>query len=170
MYFVTLLQDPNTLGSVRRMLTDWPDAARTMLRENPGIAGRILHELMKIDLPPVARYTVLTSVCGDEDNSAEADLPVPEMIILAGPADRPVRAIVVDFLQGRDDEARRRWPRYATLVWLAHRCPVDVIVFCADELTAYWADRPVTTALDGYVCTPIVLVLEDLGLITPRRW
>lgn len=150
------------------MFTDWRDEARTLLTQDPGIAGRILHQLMKIDLPPVARYTVLTSVCGDSEDACDL-LPVPEMIILAGPAELPVRAIVVDFLAGRDVEARRRWPLHTALVWLAHRCPVDLIVFCADELTAHWADRPVATDLDGYVCTPIVVMVEDLGPLLPRR-
>lgn len=155
------------------MLTEWLDSAKATLQQNPGIAGRVLHEMLKIDLPPVARYTVLTSVCGDEeaeDGEDAAGLPIPEMIILVGPADRPARAIVADFLVRRDDLARRRWPLYAALVWLTHRCPVDVLVFCADELTAHWADRPVATSLDGYACTPIALVLEDLGPVLPRRW
>lgn len=150
------------------MLTDWRDDARTMLTRNPGIAGRVLHELMKIDLPPVIQYTVLTSVCADEDSPGHP--PLPEMIILVGSADHPARAIVVEFLVSRDEQVRRRWPFYATLVWLAHRCPVDLIVVCGDELTAHWADRPVATSLDGYTCTPIVVLLEDLGPIFPRRW
>jgi hypothetical protein len=146
------------------MPTDWHDIARTLLEKNPGIAGRILHDLMKVDLPPVIHYTVLTLVCGDREDPA--DLPLPEMVILAGPPGRPERAIVVDFLQGRDNAARDRWPQYAAAVWLTHRCPVDLLVFCPDELTAYWANRPVATPLNDYVCHPAILVLEDLGLIT----
>lgn len=148
------------------MLTEWLDSAKMMLTRNPGIAGRVLHELAEIDLEPVIRYTVLTSVCGDEESEAREGpdgLPAPEMIILAGPVGRPARAIVVDFLPRRDDLARRRWPLYMALVWLTHRCPVDLIVFCPDELTAYWADRPVATTLNGYVCVPVPVVLEDLG-------
>lgn len=149
------------------MFTDWQETAKTLLIRNPAIAGRILHELVEIDLPPVARYTVLTSARRDDDPGHP---PTPEMIILAGPEDRPVRAIVVDFLNRRDIEARWRWPLYVTLVWLTHQCPVDLFVFCADELTAHWADRPVATTLDGYVCTPVILALEDLGPAFPRRW
>ncbi|MBO0822211.1 MAG: hypothetical protein J2P26_15345, partial [Nocardiopsaceae bacterium] len=93
--------------------------------------------------------------------------PIPEMIILAGPPDDPVHAVVVEFLGGRDDLARRRWPRYAATVWLSHDCPVDLFVLCPDDLTAHWADRPVATTLDDYVCHPVVLVLEDLGPVTP---
>jgi len=158
------------------MLTDWLDSTRTLLERNPEIAGRILHELVEADLPPVARYTVLTSARGETgagDRGAADDpsgLPVPEMIILAGPAERPVRAIVVDFLGRRDPEARWRWPLQVSLVWLSHRCPVDLFVFCADELTAHWANRPVATTLDGYVCTPVVLVLEDHGPVLAERY
>lgn len=147
------------------MPSNWHDTARSLLTQNPGIAGRILHDLMKVDLPPVIQYTLLTPVCGDEDDSAGPALP--EMIILAGPPNQPVRAIIVEFLRGRDDDVRRRWPVYRAAVWLTHRCPVDLLVFCSDELTAYWADRPVSTSLDDYVCCPTVLLLEDLGLIAP---
>lgn len=148
------------------MLTDWRSSARHAFRQNPGLAGRTLHELLEIDLPPVARYTVLTSVDGEDSGSHP---PLPDMIILAGPEDGPARAIVVEFLQGRDNETRHRWPLYAVLVWLAYRCPVDLLVFCPDELTAHWADRPVATSLNGYVCTPSVVVLEDLGPVIPER-
>ena len=145
------------------MSSNWPQAARTLLGRNPGLAGRILRELMKVDLPPVIQYTLLTPVCGD----GPPGHPAPEMIILAGPVTDPVHAVVVEFLRGRDHDARRRWPRYAAAVWLAHGCPVNLLVLCPDELTAHWADRPVATSLDDYVCRPAVLILEDLGPIAP---
>src|SRR5262249_45233960 len=143
-----LLHRSNTQGSLRPMPSTWLDAARTMLGENPSLAGRIIRDLLKVDLPPVIQYTVLTPVCGDDPPGP----PAPEMMILAGPVTDPVHAVVVEFLRGRDHDTRRRWPHYAAAVWLVHGCPVDLLVFCPDELTARWADRPVATSLDGYVC------------------
>jgi hypothetical protein len=157
------------------MPSNWLDAARQLLRDNPGLSSRILRELLKVELPPVIQYTALTQLCEDDspgqdgppglDSSPDRD-DSPELIILAGPASDPVHAIVVEFLVGRDDEARRRWPRYVAAVWLAHKCPVDLFVLCPDDLTAHWADRPIATTLDDYVCHPVVLVLEDLGPIS----
>ncbi|MBO0805128.1 MAG: hypothetical protein J2P25_18885 [Nocardiopsaceae bacterium] len=163
------------------MPSNWYDSARTMLEGNPELAGRILRELLKIDLPPVIQYTVLTPFCSTDpygDDSGADDLcdesppgddspdePVPEMVILAGPVSEPVRAVVVEFLRDRQDAMRRQWPLHLAAVWLAHECPVDLLVFCPDELTARWADRPIATSLDGYVCRPEILVLEDLGNI-----
>jgi hypothetical protein len=145
------------------MPSNWLDSARRLLRENPGLTSRILRELLKVELPPVIQYTALTQL--REDDSPGLD-ESPELIILAGPASAPVHAIVVEFLVGRDDEARRRWPRYVAAVWLAHKCPVDLFVLCPDDLTAHWADRPIATTLDDYVCRPVILVLEDLGPIS----
>ena len=171
------------------MSSNWQDSARALFAKSPDFAGRILHDLLKADLPPSIEYTLLTPLCGDEpyrdedrvdddgdDPYGEGDsagarfddpsgAPIPEMVILAGPASDPVRAIIVEFLQGRDDTVRQRWPLYAAAIWLSHGCPVDLLVICSDELTGHWADRPIATALDGYVCRPNVLLLEDLGTI-----
>jgi hypothetical protein len=150
------------------MPSNWHDSARALFEKSPDLAGRILHDLLKVDLPPVIQYTLLTPLCWDDERGDDEDLigePVPEIVILAGPLDDPVRAIIVELQQGRDDGARRRWPLYAAAVWLCHGCPVDLLVLCPDELTAHWADRPVATALDGYVCRPVVLLIENLGSI-----
>lgn len=155
------------------MPSNWLDSARRLLRENPGLTSRILRELLKVELPPVIQYTALTPLCEDDrpdqasppGQDGPPGQPAPELIILAGPASAPVHAIVVEFLVGRDDEARRRWPHSVATVWLTHKCPVDLFVLCPDDLTAHWADRPVATSLDDYVCHPVVLVLEDLGPI-----
>lgn len=140
------------------MPSNWRDSASALFSRNPGLVGRILRELLATDLPPVVQYTPLAPLPGDEQ-------PTPGMVILAGPADDPVRAVILEFQQSRDDDSRRRWPLYAAAVWLSHGCPVDLLVMCPDELTAHWADRPVAAALDGYVCRPHVLLLEDLGPI-----
>ncbi|HEX6449203.1 MAG TPA: hypothetical protein VF060_07065 [Trebonia sp.] len=165
------------------MSSNWYDSARALFTKSPELAGRILQDLLKADLPPVIEYTMLTPLCGDEPDTDDGDdlygedesaddrvddpfgEPIPEMVILAGPANDPVRAIIVEFVQGRDDAVRHRWPLYAAAIWLSHGCPVDLLVVCSDELTGHWADRPIATALDGYVCRPNVLLLEDFGTI-----
>ena len=115
------------------MPSNWHDSARRLFEESPGLAGRILRDLLKVDLPPVIQYTLLMPLCGDdlcgEDTCGEDECedeegdeagrggppdgdrfsePVPDMVILAGPASEPVRAIIVEFQQGRDYGARRR--------------------------------------------------------------
>jgi len=152
------------------MSSNWHDSARALFAKNPELAGRILHDLLKADLPPVIDYTLLTPLCGDSELTGDLlddpfSAPIPEMVILAGPASDPVRAIIVEFLRGRDDAVRHRWPLYAAAIWLFHGCPVDLLVICSDELTGHWADRPIATTLDGFVCRPNVLLLEDLGTI-----
>jgi hypothetical protein len=152
------------------MSSNWHDSAKALFAKSPELAGRILHDLLKADLPPAIEYTLLTPLCGDGEPAGDRlddpfSEPIPEMVILAGPVSDPVRAIIVEFLQGRNDAVRHRWPVYAAAIWLSHGCPVDLLVICSDELTGHWADRPIATALDGYVCRPNVLLLEDLGTI-----
>ena len=150
------------------MPSPWHDSARRLFEESPELTGRILRELLQVDLEPVIQYTLLTPLGGDEPREGDGAIgaPGPEMVILAGPPDEPVRAVIVEFQQGRDDGARRRWPLHLASVWLGHGCPVDLLVICPDDLTAHWADRPVATALDGYVCHPAVLILENLGRVS----
>jgi hypothetical protein len=150
------------------MPSNWHDSVRALFEKSPDLAGRILRDLLKVDLPPVIQYTLLAPLCGDDlcgDDEYLTGEPVPQMVILAGPPGDPVRAIIVELQQGRDDGARRRWPLYAAAIWLRHGCPVDLLVLCPDELTSHWADRPIATALDGYVCLPVVLLIENLGSI-----
>ena len=112
----------NTQGSLRAMPSNWHDSARRLFEESPGLAGRILRDLLKVDLPPVIQYTLLTPLCRDDlcgddmrgDDECEDEEgdeagpggppdanpfsePVPDMVILAGPASEPVRAIIVEF-------------------------------------------------------------------------
>ena len=92
------------------MSSNWHDSARALFAKSPELAGRILHDLLKADLPPVIEYTLLTPLCGDEPYRDEGRLddnrddlhgeresagdrfddafsaPIPEMVILAGPA------------------------------------------------------------------------------------
>lgn len=161
------------------MPSDWHDSARRLFEESPDLAGRILRDLLQVDLPPVIQYTLLTSPGRDKPGAGKRggdepwedeprgddEAPGPGMVILAGPPRDPVRLIVVEFQQGRDDLARRRWPLHRAATWLRHGRPADLLVICPDDLTAHWADRPIATTLDGYVCRPAVLVLEDLGPI-----
>jgi hypothetical protein len=136
------------------MPSKWHDSANELFRENPGLAGQILRELMGVDLPAELPLSLAPETFNDRPSR---DL-IADAVIIAGPARNPARGIIVEIQQDKRESKRRQWPRYAAALWLQHECPVDVLVICPDEETARWYAEPIRTTLDGYTHRPKVLL------------
>jgi hypothetical protein len=91
---------------------------------------------------------------------------IADTVMVAGPAQKPTRGIIVEIQQSKDKDKRRQWPRYAAAMWLRHDCPVDLLVICPDEATAAWYATPIPTSLDGYTHRPRVLLPARIPAMT----
>jgi hypothetical protein len=152
------------------MTENWYDYARNLFGEDTGLAGVILRECLEADLPPGLPQTVMSPVVSDDQPGGPSpDGAPPDAVILVGKIASPVRAIVVEFMAGRDNDRRRQWPRFAASAWAEHQCPVDVLVVCPDEETARWCAEPITTTLRGYTCHPKAISLSTLKASLPAN-
>jgi hypothetical protein len=91
---------------------------------------------------------------------------IADTVMVAGPAQKPTRGIIVEIQQSKDKDKRRQWPHYAAAMWLRHDCPVDLLVICPDEATAAWYATPIPTSLDGYTHRPRVLLPARIPAMT----
>jgi hypothetical protein len=147
------------------MPDNWHDSAKKLFEENPGLASEIMRELLDADLPPGLRETVLSPVVSDQPPG----VPIPATVILVGQVRNPLRAIILEFQEKRDDARRRRWPHDVMAVWLRHECPVDLLVICPDDETARWCGQPIRTTLRGYTCHPRAASLSRLEALLPAN-
>ena len=131
----------------------WHDSANDLFKENPELAGKILRDLMGVELPPDVPLSLAPSNFIDRPSR---DL-IADTVIVAGPTGEPMRGIIVEVQQNKKADKRRQWPRYAAALWLQHDCPVDVLVICPDEPTAAWFAAAIPTKLEGYTHWPKVL-------------
>jgi hypothetical protein len=79
--------------------------------------------------------------------------------------DRPVFAIVVEVQMGRDPDKAWSWPMYVTNLRARLRCPVILLVVCADSGTAAWAATPIELG-PGWVVTPWVVGPDQVPVLT----
>jgi hypothetical protein len=147
------------------MLANWHDSAKRLFEKNAGLAGEIMRELLDADLPPGLRETALAPVVSDQPSG----VPIPGTVILVGQARNPLRAIILEFREKREDDSRRRWPYDVMGVWLRHDCPVDLLVICPDDETARWYGEPIRTTLRGYTCHPRAVSLSRLQALIPAN-
>src|ERR1700677_30106 len=147
------------------MPANWHDSAQKLFEENAGLASEIMRELLDADLPPGLPETVLSPVVSDQPSG----VPIPGAVVLVGQVSNPVRAIILEFQENRDDGRRRRWPHDVLGVWLRHDCPVDLLVICPDDEIARWCGEPIKTTLRGYTCHPQAVALSRLEALLPAN-
>ena len=147
------------------MPANWHDSAQKLFEENAGLASEIMRELLDADLPPGLPETVLSPVVSDQPSG----VPIPGAVVLVGQVRNPVRAIILEFQENRDDGRRRRWPHDVLGVWLRHDCPVDLLVICPDDEIARWCGEPIKTTLRGYTCHPQAVALSRLEALLPAN-
>jgi hypothetical protein len=141
------------------MSTNWHDSVKRLFEENTGLAGDILRECLDVDLPPGLPLTSLSPVLSEKPPG----VPIPGTVILAGRVRNPLRAIILEFQEDKDDGKRRQWPHDVMAVWLHHECPVDLLVVCPDDETARWCAEPISTNQPGYTCRPLAVSLPRVA-------
>lgn len=132
------------------MPSEWHDAGVRLFEEQPKLAPQILREIMGVDLPQDLEVHLAPEVFNDRPS---VDFTADKVILL-GPKDVPIRAVIVEVQVEQTPKKRWQIPRYAMAAWLRHKCPVDVLVLCPDEKTALWYAQPLPTALEDCLYRP----------------
>jgi hypothetical protein len=153
------------------MTHTWYALAKKLFADHAGLTSEIMRELLDVDIPPGLPETVLAPLaaddCGNLTDGAQPDTPAT--VVLVGHPGNPLRAIVLQFQDGKDDAIRQRWPRGVMAVWLHHGCPVDLLVICPDNETARWHAEPIDTTMPGYVCSPRAISATRLQALLPMN-
>lgn len=145
------------------MSADWYDSAKRLFEDNAGLTSEIMRELLDVDLPPGLPETLLSPVLSDKPPG----VPIPGTVILVGQVRHPLRVIILEFCQDKDDGKRRQWPHDVMAIWLRHGCPVDLLAVCPDEETARWYAEPIATTMPGFTCRPQGVSLSRLEVLLP---
>lgn len=87
------------------------------------------------------------------------------VIKLTDASGQPVFAFVVEVQFGRDSDKEWTWPRYLAEVRERLKCPVVLLVVCADHLTASWAAEPIELG-PGSMTTPWVVGPTQIPVVT----
>ncbi|GAA1776897.1 hypothetical protein [Actinomadura chokoriensis] len=132
------------------------DKLRDMIRNRPDLVVELYQEASGIELP---RYDLISVPwIGFVDQMAT---------VLIGDLDQPDLMIHVELLSEIITERRYSWPSYLARHRAYYKCPVTMVVLCADEATAEWCRQPIECGLDeGWVLRPWALNLADVPAVT----
>lgn len=89
-----------------------------------------------------------------------------DAVVVLGPAEKAELAVVVEVQLGRDAGKRWSWPVYLATLRARLRCPVVLLVVCADRATAAWCATPVELGHPGWVLAPLVLDPDRVPIVT----
>ena len=144
------------------MPSSWHDSVKAVFDENPELAVEIACGLTGA---PVPRGAPMRAEQPNFNDRPSTDFQA-DAVIVAGPPQDPVRAVIVEAQKSRLNDKRQQWARYAAVLWTFLRCPVDVLVICPDPKTAAWYDQAVPTTLPGYTHLPVILPPSAVPAIT----
>jgi hypothetical protein len=114
------------------------EALLQLFRNRPELAPKLMREAFGVELPAYAEVKVgcadLTEV---QPTEYRADL------VLSLSNGDPVCGLIVEVQLGVDARKRFVWPAYVANLRARWRCPVCLLVVCADAAVARWAAKPV---------------------------
>ncbi|MEV4579650.1 hypothetical protein AB0K16_41040 [Nonomuraea jabiensis] len=121
------------------------DALISLFRDSPRLAVDILRDVLEVELPvtPVVRLESTTFNTRPSDD-IEADL-----VIVLGPPQTPVHAIIVEIQQDKSKKPQQL-ARYAAALWLLLSCDVTVLLISPDRNVATYYAQPIDSGLTGY--------------------
>lgn len=109
-----------------------------LFRNRPQLAPELMRSVLDVALP---EYTDVKIDCADlteiQPTEYRADL------VLSLSNDESTFGIIVEVQLSRDDRKRFVWPAYVANLRARSRCPVCLLVVCADSAVANWAAKPV---------------------------
>ncbi|MGD0559116.1 MAG: hypothetical protein ABSA93_29600 [Streptosporangiaceae bacterium] len=144
------------------MPNPWHDAVTHLIEHDPDIAVTIARDYLGTSIAPDAQARLAPSKFNDRP-STDFDC---DSVVIVGPRRDPVRGIIVEAQQSRNEEKRLKFAKYAAELWILLGCPVDVIVICPDEATCNFYAEPFLTSLPGYVHIPRPLHPSVVPVIT----
>jgi hypothetical protein len=141
------------------------EAVIELIRQQPAVAAKLLSDQLGVDVPGFRRARLEAAELPDlKPTEYRADAVVT--LRDAGQAEKPVLGLVVEVQLGRDAGKRWSWPVYVTTLRARLRCPVLLMVVCADSATAAWCATPIELGHPGLVLIPLVLGPEQLPVTT----
>ncbi|MEV1239323.1 hypothetical protein [Nonomuraea sp. NPDC049750] len=137
------------------------DTLIKLFADRPQLAVEILRDFLGADLPatPLIRREASTFNTRPSDD-IEADL-----VLVLGPPQSPVHAIIVEIQQDKSKDPRQL-ARYAAALWLMLGCDVSVLVICPDRKVAEHYAQPIESGLTGFRLRPWVLGPDGIPAIT----
>ncbi|MBB5773862.1 hypothetical protein [Nonomuraea jabiensis] len=137
------------------------DALISLFRDSPRLAVDILRDVLEVELPvtPVVRLESTTFNTRPSDD-IEADL-----VIVLGPPQAPVHAIIVEIQQDKSKKPQQL-ARYAAALWLLLSCDVTVLLISPDRNVATYYAQPIDSGLTGYRLQAQVLGPDSIPAIT----
>ncbi|MEW1846178.1 hypothetical protein AB0392_50190 [Nonomuraea angiospora] len=137
------------------------DALIELFRESPQLAVDILRDVLKVELPatPVVRLESTTF------NTRPSDDIEADVVIVLGPPQAPVHAIIVEIQQDKSKKPQQL-ARYAAALWLLLSCDVTVLLVSPDRNAAAYYAQPIESGLTGYRLQAQVLGPDSIPAIT----
>lgn len=74
--------------------------------------------------------------------------------------------VVSEVQLSQDWRKRYSWPAYLANLHARDKCPVYLVVICADQATARWAATPIDLGHPGMVLIPLVIGPDNTPVIT----
>lgn len=122
-----------------------------LFRNRPQLAPDLLRNVLDVALP---EYTDVKIDCADltevQPTEYRADL------VLSLSNGESTFGLIVEVQLSRDDSKRFVWPAYVANLRARSRCPVCLLVVCADSAVANWTAKPVLVGCKN-IFTPRVL-------------
>jgi Arc/MetJ-type ribon-helix-helix transcriptional regulator len=138
------------------------EALIELFRQSPALAAEILVDALGVDVPPWQQARIES---GDLTDLTPTEYRADAVVVLAA-AEAPALAVVVE-VQLRPDRGKRwTWPVYLSTLRARLRCPVVLMVLCADARTSAWCAAPIPLGHPGLVLVPLVLGPDQVPVIT----
>jgi len=138
------------------------DAPLLLFQDEPRLAATLVQDAFGLRLP---EYTSV--VLG----SAEVTSVVPtefraDAVTVLRDGDVDMLAIIVEVQRRPDPVKRRSWPVYLATLHARLRCPVVLLVYCADTSTARWCGEPIDLGHGRFTLRPLVAGPASVPAIT----
>lgn len=138
------------------------EALIALFRNRPSLAAELLSGPFGLDLPD---YRLARLESGDLTDVSPTEYRADAVVVL-GPSEKAELAVVVEVQLGRDAGKRWSWPVYLATLRARLRCPVVLLVVCADRATAAWCATPLELGHPGWVLAPLVLGPDRVPIVT----
>jgi hypothetical protein len=122
----------------------------------------MLRELFDLPIPPKAEARLTScdlSECVPVEYRADA-------AVLYGDDGQSKLAVISEVQLSQDGRKRYSWPAYLANLHARDKCPVYLVVICADRATARWAAKAIDLGHPGMVLIPLAIGPDNTPVIT----
>jgi hypothetical protein len=130
-----------------------------LFRNRPQLAPELMRDVLDVPLP---EYTDVKIDCADLTEVQPTEYRA-DLVLTLSNGDSTF-GVIVEVQLWRDDRKRFVWPAYVANLRARSRCPVCLLVVCADSAVANWAAKPVPLGCKN-IFVPRVLDPESVPWI-----